>query len=196
MIVPRETQARLQDYADLVRKWNPRINLVASATLDDFEERHVRDSLQLADLADVRQGEWVDLGSGGGLPGLVIAIAYADRPVRVTLVESDQRKAAFLRAAVRQLGLSNTRILSQRIEATPPLGADHLSARALAPLPKLLGLVKRHLRPDGVAWLMKGRNWREEHVEADKDWQFDLTAFPSKTDPEAAILKITGVSDA
>ncbi|MGZ3214990.1 16S rRNA (guanine(527)-N(7))-methyltransferase RsmG [Paracoccus sp. T5] len=196
MNVPRETEDKLREYGDLVRKWNPRINLVAAGSLSDFDERHIRDSLQLAELADARGGHWVDLGSGGGLPGLVTAIAYGDRPVKVTLVESDKRKAAFLRTVARQLDLQKVDVVNARIEQLAPLRADYISARALAPLPKLITMVKRHLSPEGVAWLMKGRNWKEEHLEATKDCRFDMTAFPSKTEPEAAILKITGVSDA
>nr|WP_111301324.1 16S rRNA (guanine(527)-N(7))-methyltransferase RsmG [Paracoccus saliphilus] len=196
MTVPRETEARLRDYASLVTRWNPRINLVAQATVSDFAERHLRDSLQLAELVDVRQGNWVDLGSGGGLPGLVAAIFFANRPVKFTLVESDKRKSAFLRTVARQLDLENVCVINERIEAIQPLSADHVSARALAPLPKLLGMVQRHLSPHGAAWLMKGRNWQQECKAAAVDWQFELASFPSKTDPEAAILKITGVSDA
>lgn len=169
---------------------------MAPSSLAEFEKRHLNDSLQLCELVQADAGEWVDLGSGGGLPGMVVAIAYADRPIRFTLVESDKRKSVFLRTVIRQLDLKNVRVLSERIESIAPLSADYVSARALAPLPQLLGMVKRHLATNGVAWLMKGRSWQKECRDAADEWQFDLAAFPSKTDPEAAILKITGVTDA
>lgn len=194
MTVSRETRDRINHFHALVVKWNPKINLVASSTLEDFTTRHVEDCLQLAELAKADSGDWVDMGSGGGFPGIVVAIAAADTSLKITLMESDLRKTAFLRTAARELGLGNVQVVAERIEISAPSLADHISARALAPLPKLLGMVHRHLKPSGTAWLMKGRSWREECEQASAIWQFDSTAFPSRTDPEAAILKITGVS--
>lgn len=193
-IVSRETTALLDSYAALVRKWNPHINLVAAATLDDLFSRHIADCQQLAALSQSAQGSWIDLGSGAGFPGLVIAIERPD--LAVTLVESDQRKATFLRTVVRELGLPNIRVLTARIEAAEPADADHVSARALAPLPLLMSYVHRHLRPDGTAWLMKGRNWMSEVEEARKMWDFKLQSQPSATDPEAAILQIKEIRHA
>ena len=152
MNVSRET-AELAKLAALVRKWSPTINLVAPATLDAIEARHIDDSLQLVRLARFAAGDWLDLGSGGGFPGLVVAIARPD--LSVILVESDARKCSFLRIAGRELDLANLRILHGRIEAIPPQSAANLSARALAPLPDLLSYVGRHIGPQGRAWLMK-----------------------------------------
>lgn len=194
--VSRETMDRLSAYHALVQKWNPKINLVAASTLPDFRSRHLDDSLQLFSLADPQAGLWLDLGSGGGLPGLVVAIMGADRQMSVVLIESDQRKSAFLRTVIRELSLTNASVISERIMSIAPQNADHVSARALAPLPQLLEMVHLHMKPTGTAYLMKGRTWRDESAHARHDWRFDLDAVPSSTEPEAAILKVTGVSHA
>lgn len=183
-------EARLQRYAELLTRWNPAINLVSPATLPDLWSRHIADSVQLAELAP-SDGKWLDIGSGGGLPGLVVAIC---RPrLAVTLLDSDARKAAFLRTCVRELSLDNTRVVTARIEKHRPAAADHVSARALAPLPKLMAYVNQHLSPEGTAWLMKGETWREEVDLVKKSWQFDLTVHPSQTHEGAAILQMTNI---
>lgn len=194
MIVSRETDVLLHGYAALVAKWNPRINLVSSASLGELRTRHIADCMQIVEHATPASGHWVDLGSGGGLPGIVIAASFQGPDLCVTMIESDQRKCAFLRTAIREMNLSNAVVQSRRIEDVEPLACDHISARALAPLPRLLGMAHRHLAPGGTAWLMKGRLWRQEIIEAKGEWRFDYDAIPSKTDPDAAILKITGVS--
>jgi 16S rRNA (guanine527-N7)-methyltransferase len=190
MNVSRETE-RLELFAALLRKWNPAINLIAPGTLNQIESRHIADALQLARLSSAVSGAWIDLGAGGGLPGLVIAIARPELAIR--LVESDQRKAAFLRNAIRELALGNAEVLCQRIESADPQNADNISARALAPLPLLMAYVDRHLLPQGKAWLMKGRSWQAEVAEARKIWNFELKAHQSSTDPDAAILEIAGI---
>ncbi len=112
------------------------------------------------------------------------------------MVESDKRKGSFLRAAIRELGLKNAEIVSQRIEDLDGLKAANVSARALAPLPQLMAYVVRHLGDGGRAWLMKGRNWQAELSEARRDWIFDLKTHPSATDADAAILEITRIGHA
>lgn len=194
--VSRETMERLQQYEALISRWNPKINLISEKTLPEFMQRHVADSLQLAACAGAPTGRWVDMGTGGGLPGIVLAIAYSEQPLQISLLESDARKCAFLRTAVRTLDLKNVTILQSRIEEVPHQQAESVSARALAPLPLLLSYVDRHLKPNGTAWLMKGRSWRQEIDEATSIWRFQVDSFPSRTDPEAAILRISGVSHA
>jgi 16S rRNA (guanine527-N7)-methyltransferase len=184
--------ARLRAFEALVRKWQAAINLVAASTLSDIWGRHIADSAQLWPLGPHDARRWVDLGSGGGFPGIVVAALAADAPEgpAVTLIESDGRKATFLRQASREMGLAVT-VLDARAEEAPPRGADVVSARALAPLPQLLPLVQRHLLPGGTALLPKGRDHAAE-VEAAREagWSFELEAIPSITDPEARILRL------
>lgn len=195
IVVSRETRARLDGYAALLRKWNPSINLVSRQSLADAEQRHFADSAQLWGLAPGPVAHWADLGSGGGFPGLVIAILAAEfRPdMRVTLVESDQRKAAFLAAAARGAGVA-ARVCAERIESTQALGADVISARALAPLPRLLDLALPHLAPGGRLLLSKGAQHATEVQEALAKHRFDVQNIPSITEPGAVILNIGGLA--
>ncbi|WP_370281424.1 16S rRNA (guanine(527)-N(7))-methyltransferase RsmG [Pseudooceanicola sp.] len=187
--VPRETIERLEVYAELLRRWNPKINLVSPSTLVDLWTRHITDSLQLSALAKA-EGHWVDLGSGGGFPGLVIAIANADRTASTTtLVESDQRKATFLRTVIRETGVSAD-VIAQRIETVQPLSADVLTARALAPLDVLLSFAERHRAVDGTCLFPKGETWTQEVAAAEVNWRFRYEAVPSKTNAASVILKI------
>ncbi|NBO20771.1 MAG: 16S rRNA (guanine(527)-N(7))-methyltransferase RsmG [Rhodobacteraceae bacterium] len=188
--VSRETTARLRLLGDMLAKWNPAINLVAKSTLADAWSRHILDSAQIYALAPV--GDiWADLGSGGGFPGLVVAALAAElHPGRqVILVESDQRKSTFLRQAAREMGVS-AQVISDRIEQIAPLGADVLSARALAALPQLCEFAALHLKPGGVALFPKGASWQDEVAQAGQQWRYDLGVFPSETDPLAVILTL------
>lgn len=189
--VSRETSERLEQYAALLKRWNPRINLVSSASLAQLWSRHFLDSAQIFALAPAGARRWADLGSGGGFPGLVVAILAADAApdLRVTLVDSDGRKAAFLATVARELGLQ-VDVRSERIESLPPLAADVLSARALAPLSSLLGHVVRHLAAGGTALFLKGAGHAEEIAEARRSWRFELKIRPSKSAPEGVILEI------
>lgn len=197
MDVSRETESRLVRFADTLRKWAPRINLVARSTLDDLWTRHIADSAQLFALRPPGARHWVDLGSGGGFPGLVIAILAAEAApeLRVTLVESDSRKAAFLATAARAAGVSPT-IHAARAERLPPLAADILSARALASLPALLALAERHLAAHGIALFPKGAGHAGELAEALASWRFAVQKIPSQTDPAGVILAITELARA
>jgi len=194
-IVSRETFRRLEIYADLLEKWNPRINLVAKSTMQSLWTRHIYDSIQFFDLIESNSQNWLDLGSGGGFPGLVLAIMAMERPnaPHITLVESDQRKAVFLRTVLRETKASGT-VLSQRIEEIPPQNADILTARALADLKTLLGFADLHLAADGVAIFAKGANWKKEVSDASATWQYGVEEVKSKTDPAAVLLKIQGIT--
>ena len=187
--VSRETLSDLEAYADLLRRWNKTINLVSPSSLEHLWSRHFQDSAQLLELVEP-VGRWVDLGSGGGFPGLVIAVLAKELgDLEVILVESDQRKAAFLRTVIRDLKL-NARVVVSRIEDVAPLDADVLSARALAPLDTLLGFAFRHLKPSGIALFPKGEKADEEVAEALEHWKFDCEKHPSQTDENATILRI------
>jgi 16S rRNA (guanine527-N7)-methyltransferase len=192
--VSRETLDRLIAYNDLLTKWGARINLVARGTLDDAWTRHFLDSAQLIGLAPQNARLWCDLGSGAGFPGLVVAILAADtRPaLRVRLIESDQRKAEFLRTVLRTTGVSAD-VVAERIETANPCGADVLSARALAPLTDLLVMAERHLAPGGICLFPKGARHAEEVAEALETFTFDCEECPSKTGADSVILKIGGI---
>ena len=191
--VSRETAAALAAYAALLEKWQRRINLVAPASLEDLWRRHMLDSAQLLPHLPPGAAAITDLGAGAGFPGLVLA-AMSGR--RVHLVESDQRKCAFLAEAARLLGLSErVTIHAARIEALPPWPAAIVTARALAPLARLLAWAAPFLGEASLCLFLKGRRWREELTEARRDWiMAAVEAIPSRTEPEAAILKIAGVA--
>jgi 16S rRNA (guanine527-N7)-methyltransferase len=173
-----------------LRKWNPAINLVAAATLADAWTRHIAESAHLADLV-APPAHWADLGSGGGFPGLVVAILLAERSPgsRVTLVESDGRKAAFLRQTAFLAGVS-VAVIDRRIEEVPPLRAGVVSARALAPLGRLLPLVHRHLAPEGTGLLPKGARVAEELASVAGTWSFDLRRHPAAGAGGGDVLEI------
>jgi 16S rRNA (guanine527-N7)-methyltransferase len=195
--VSRETFERLEIYEQVLRKWQPKLNLVANGTLPELWARHFLDSVQLIDLAPETDGLWLDLGSGGGFPGMVCAISLADTDPApgFALLESDTRKCAFLREVARQTGVS-VDVRNSRIEVCPPAKADIVSARALAPLPRLLDWVHRHLRPDGLCLLQKGANHAMELETARADWQMDVDVEPSMTAPDSVILRIRNLSHA
>lgn len=186
--VSRETKALLGDLEGLLTKWNSAVNLVSKSTIGLIWPRHILDSIQIFDHG-ATANIWADLGSGGGLPGLVVAILAKEKAphMQVVLVESDQRKAAFLRAASQALGLT-TQVLSNRIESIAPLNADIVSARALAALPQLCSFAAHHLNAGGAAIFLKGKSVEIEIANARKDWKFSLESHVSITDPAAVIL--------
>lgn len=188
--VSRETLRDLERFRDLLIKWTPKINLVSKSSILFVWERHIWDSLQITDILSWPLS-WVDIGSGGGFPGLVVSIvAKQNAPAcKVTLIESDHRKCAFLRTVIRDLEL-NAEVLSQRIEDADPSRAGVLSARALADLDDLLGHASRHLSKNGVALFLKGETWENEVEVARQSWSFRLAVHKSKTNPDAAVLEI------
>ena len=196
-IVSRETYDKLRDYESLIQKWNPSINLVAKSTLSDIWNRHIVDSAQVYYAASAElSGNCTDIGSGGGLPAIVIAILAqgADKQVQMTMVESDKRKSVFLRTAIRELGLSNASVLNERIENVQIPVSKFISARALAPLTELFGFAEK-LSDDKTTFLFqKGKNWLSEIGIAQNHWSFDYEAIKSETDSNAVILKLRGLS--
>ncbi|PJI85866.1 16S rRNA m(7)G-527 methyltransferase [Yoonia maricola] len=193
--VSRETMEDLEAFAALVAKWTPKINLIATSTVASLWERHIVDSVQLYQFAPQSYNKWLDLGSGGGFPGIIMAImAKSFRPEAwFTLIESDQRKATFLRTAVRECKL-NVDVIAQRIEDAPRQEADIVSARALTALSGLVPIAEKHMKTEGVALFPKGRQWQQEVADAQKNWSFDLEDYPSITDPEARILAIRRIN--
>lgn len=178
---------RLQVFIDLLRCWQARLNLVSAASLNDVWRRHVLDSAQLAAHLPQPSPSIIDLGSGAGFPGLVLAI-ISDAPV--TLVESDQRKATFLREAARLTDTPVT-VANRRAETLPGLlRADVVTARAVAPLPRLLRLAQPLLLPHGRCLLLKGRQLPEELTAAEKAWRMQTILHPSRSDPDGMIVEL------
>ncbi|MGR3661122.1 MAG: 16S rRNA (guanine(527)-N(7))-methyltransferase RsmG [Paracoccaceae bacterium] len=189
--VSRETIRKLDVFEVLLKKWNPAINLVGKSTLEHLWARHFLDSAQIFTISKHKSGHWVDIGTGGGFPGLVVAIMAAEKApdLRFTFVESDRRKATFLQAAVREVDLKAA-VLTERVENLNTLAADIISVRALASLDKLLGYAETHLKPDGQAIFLKGENFRKELREALEKWSFQSDEYASLTDKAAVILSI------
>jgi 16S rRNA (guanine527-N7)-methyltransferase len=192
--VSRETSERLQRYADLLGKWQRRINLVSAATLGDLWRRHMLDSAQLLKLLPPETSSLADIGSGAGFPGLVLAILGVRQ---VHLIESDARKCTFLAEAARAAGLDAGRgpvIHQTRAEEIEALRVDVVTARACAPLPKLLGYAAPMLRAESVCLFLKGSGIEEELTEAEKQWRMEVERFPSFSDPSGTILRINQVA--
>lgn len=215
--VSRETLARLVRYAALLEKWSGAINLVGRRTLPDLWRRHMLDSAQLMDLLPPppqgRARRLVDLGSGAGFPGLVLAILGAGE---VHLVEADRKKVAFLREVARQTG-TDVVLHPSRIESLAPLAAQVVTARALAPLPRLLDLAAPWLRPpvqsepntiantpantepngsesvEAIALFLKGREVERELTDSTERWMMRTEVFPSRSDPSGRIVRIGGL---
>lgn len=186
--VSRETLSVLSNYVVLLLKWNSKINLIGPATENDIWSRHIDDSLQVVDLIPESATSLVDLGSGGGLPGLVIAIARPN--LAITLVEQDQRKAAFLKEAKSLLGLSNVTVEAKDI-ATVNGQFDVVTARALSSLTNLLQFANPLMNAASTCLFPKGANHKAELEEAAADWQFEHHLTPSKTNAESSIITIT-----
>jgi 16S rRNA (guanine527-N7)-methyltransferase len=186
--VSRETATRLEAYVALLRKWQPAENLVSPKTLPEIWKRHVADSAQLVKLFPEAR-RWLDLGSGAGFPGLVIAIVGG---VHVDLVESNRRKCAFLRAAIRETGATAT-VHEGRIEevlANWSAPVDRITARALAPLGDLLALAEPAMTKGVPAAFMKGQEAEREIAEARRQWNFTVGRHPSITGEGGVILDI------
>ncbi len=193
--VSRETSAKLDLYVAQLRRWQPIQNLVARGTLAEVWSRHVADALQLLALAPSAR-TWLDLGSGAGLPGLILAIAGAPRGIRVDLVESNARKCAFLTETIRLTG-APARVRNARIEAVIPdyFGVDVVCARALAPLEDLLAWTAPVLKTGTTGLFPKGRDARAELTRASARWTVTCDLVPSRTDPDARIVHVTALAE-
>jgi 16S rRNA (guanine527-N7)-methyltransferase len=185
-----ETAARLAAYRDLLLRWNTRINLISAETAAEIDPRHIADCAQLQPLLP-QDGLIADLGSGAGLPGLVLAIMQPEREIH--LVESDKRKAAFLIEASAQLKLPMVHVHACRAENAKLSLLSAITARALAPLATLLPYAANFLAPGGVAVFPKGKTAEKELTEAALGWHFTCERFPSTTNPEATILRLSNI---
>jgi 16S rRNA (guanine527-N7)-methyltransferase len=193
--VSRETAAKLDLYVAQLRRWQSVKNLVGPATLSEVWTRHVADALQLLDVAP-EATHWLDLGSGAGIPGLILAIAGADRPgFTVDLVESNARKCAFLTEAARLTGVP-VRVHNARIEDVigKLAGAEIVCARALANLDQLLAWTEPLLKMGTTGLFPKGRDVEAELTQAAQRWRFVYDLHPSRTDSAARIVRVTDLS--
>ena len=188
--VSRETLDRLDRFVALLLRWQERINLIAPSTEQNLWTRHIADSLQLLPFAPDRH-VWADLGSGGGFPGVVIACALADQPgARIYLVETNIKKIAFLREAVRATSAPAV-VHAAKIEdfaARPPEPIEVVTARALAPLPRLLHISSLLLKSGALGLFPKGQDAVAELTQASKYWNIQASLTPSRTDPKAHIV--------
>lgn len=193
--VSRETMDRLKLFEELVLKWSGSINLISNGDQNKVWLRHIRDSMQIYPLLPNKLDSYADFGTGGGFPGLVLAILLdsGGRRTKVHLVESDKRKSVFLRNANRELGLKVS-VYDSRIESVALPCIDVVTARALAPLDTLLKLASAHINKSTICIFPKGRAWKKDVENARKQWNFKLKVIKSKTQAGAVILKMGSIS--
>ena len=193
--VSRETLAGLDQFVALLLQWQVRTNLVAPSTLSEIWSRHIEDSLQLAELAPGPL-RWVDLGSGAGFPGIILGICQKGLPgAHVDLIESNAKKAAFLRAVIRETGIAAT-VHAERIEDCGAVLAksEAVSARALASLDMLLGFVAGRIPREIPCFFAKGRRHDEEIIDASTHWRFTVVKHSSTVEADSAILEIQNIA--
>jgi 16S rRNA (guanine527-N7)-methyltransferase len=188
--ISKDIDGRLDIFAAMLLRWNATVNLIAAGDVLVLRQRHIDDCLQLVPLIPPEVSRGIDLGSGAGFPGLVLAIATN---VRFDLIEADHRKAAFLREAARATGAQAT-VHANRIEAAKVPPAGLVTARALARLPHLLDLAAPMLADDGVCLFMKGAAAAAELTEAAREWHMRVEQFPSRTESSATILRISEIA--
>ena len=196
--ISRETLDRLTAYASLLERWQRRINLIGPSTVQDIWHRHIADSAQLLEFIPRGDRRVIDLGSGAGLPGVVLALLFGDgRSVHVHLVESNAKKAAFLREAIRVTAASAT-VHAVRIESIDPRSLSPapriVTARALAPLAGLLGLSRPALETGAAGIFLKGRDVDDELTEASKYWRLTVDRIPSRIHSGGTILIVKEAS--
>ena len=184
------TQARLETYLALLRKWQKAINLVGAKTLEDPWRRHILDSAQLVPFIPAAAKTLVDLGSGAGFPGMVLAIVAG---LDVHLVESDGRKCAFL-GEVARATQSTVKIHNRRVETLELPVPDVITARAFAPLEKLLDLSEKLVGPETLCLFLKGRTADEELTTCSKTWKMSATSHPSRSDIDGKVVELRGIS--
>lgn len=181
---------KLEQYANSLFQWNCRINLIGQSSVEHFWKRHIVDSLQLIPLLPCKPDlQILDIGSGGGLPGIVLATLPS---LHVKLVESDKRKSAFLQHIISTLSL-DAMVIPNRIESLPPASVNIITSRACAPLSKLLAYAAPFCSDRTIALFHKGKNWRDEYENACNDWHFSSTITPSVIQSDSVIISVTNV---
>jgi 16S rRNA (guanine527-N7)-methyltransferase len=195
--VSRETSAMLDAYVDLLSKWQRSINLVSPKSMEDLWRRHILDCGQLVGLAPRYARNWVDLGAGAGLPGLVVAILLKESGdhSRVTLIEANGKKAAFLKEAIRLTGV-RAQVIQGRIEDAVNSGipCDIVTARALAPMQELLRLSSTLFMNGAQGYFLKGQDVEAELTDSAKSWKMQVQLLRSLSDPNGRIVHVTALS--
>jgi len=192
--VSRETLNGFYEYETLLSKWNEKINLVSKNTLVDIWERHFLDSGQIIKHVEASGKRWVDVGSGAGFPGLVVALLLRDRKIDcdLVLVEKNPKKGFFLSEVIRKLKLS-VEVVNDNIDTLEPLKADILTARAFSELNKLIEIAFRHRKKEGICLFLKGENYRMELDKTLNYWFFDYDIFDSLSNPSGKIIRVKNI---
>ena len=192
--VSRETLNYFYEYKTLLSRWNEKINLVSKHTLEDIWQRHFLDSGQIIKNVEVSGKRWVDVGSGAGFPGLVVALLLRDRKVDcdLVLVEKNPKKAFFLNEVIRKLNLS-VEVVNDNIYTLEPLNADILTARAFSELNNLMEIAFRHRKKDGICLFLKGENYRVELDKTLNYWFFDYDIVDSLSSSSGKIIRVKNI---
>ena len=189
--VSRETLNGFYEYESLLSKWNEKINLVSKNTLMDIWERHFLDSGQIIKHVEASEKRWVDVGSGAGFPGLVVALLLRDRKIDcdLVLVEKNPKKVFFLNEVIRKLNLG-VEVVNDNIGTLEPLNADILTARAFSELNNLIELAFRHRKKEGICLFLKGENYRIELDKTLNYWFFDYDIVDSLSSSSGKIIRV------
>jgi len=189
--VSRETLKGFYEYKTLLSKWNEKINLVSKNTLVDIWERHFLDSGQIIEHVEASGKRWVDVGSGAGFPGLVVALLLRDRKIDcdLVLVEKNSKKGFFLNEVIRKLNLS-VEVVNENIDTLEPLNADILTARAFSELNNLIEIAFRHRKKEGICLFLKGENYRMELDKTLNYWFFDYDIIDSLSSSSGKIIRV------
>ena len=189
--VSRETKKNFMVFEELLKKWNKKINLVSSATTNDFRERHILDSLQLIQFAKTGKGVWLDIGSGGGFPGIPLAIYSKEKhpEFKFNFMDSNSKKCLFLEEVCRKLNIEGN-VICDRIEAAPLVSCDYIVSRALAPLDDLLGYSKMNRNFIGKSLFLKGKKFKQEILHAKSRWHFSYKIHQSLSHKDGKIVEI------
>lgn len=196
--VSRETIRRIKQFVELLRDWNSKMNLVSKNSMDSVWERHVLDSLQLAEYLPQDTLQLVDIGSGAGFPGVVLAIVMAEKfpAAKVTLVESITKKTVYLKDVCTKLGLQNVQIENNRVENIVFKAVDVITARAVASLEILCGYAFKMSQKKTKMLFLKGRTYAEENAAAAEKWKYDLRIYPNKYSEDGVIMELQNLRKA
>lgn len=195
--VSRETFAKLQKFAELLKEWNQKMNLVSRNSLEVLWERHILDSMQLVNYIPDTAKNILDIGSGAGFPGIVLAILLQEKmpQTKLTLVESITKKTIYLNDVCAKLGLSNVAVKNVRVESAVLNRPDVVTARAVASLNVLCGYVRKISKDNTESLFLKGQSYKEEIKEAQKFWNFDVKVFANKYCEDGVVLKISRIRE-